>query len=373
MGRAARPVPGPSLFSTVGLPEERRIALWESHNAAALVGLNCRTNGAGPLEATEINAQAGEVHLARVTGTAHSVERNADVVRRCPADAIAVYITVRGDAWFGHGEGSRSLRPGHVLMCDADRPFRRVFSRGLEELAVKVPRAAFRESTGLATLRAPMVTDLTGAGGRNGPYARALAAMVGRSARAAGAAPADEAAITELVAVLASGRQAQPSLAHRAAARVFIEQHLTDRGLTASQVAAAIGISERHLSRVLAAAGTSFPRHVLHSRLRLAYEMLTAPAPSGSFSAGPFSAGPFSAGQSPAGQTPLGSAPAGLAARGQAGDGVAADRPSVAGVAGRCGFTSVTYFCHAFRAHFGLRASEVRSAAGRARQASEVR
>jgi AraC-like DNA-binding protein len=32
---------------------------------------------------------------------------------------------------------------------------------------------------------------------------------------------------------------------------------------------------------------------------------------------------------------------------------------TVADIAARCGFTSVTYFSHAFRQHFGYRASDI--------------
>ena len=48
-----------------------------------------------------------------------------------------------------------------------------------------------------------------------------------------------------------------------------------------------------------------------------------------------------------------------LAGPGPAGPGLA---PPVAEVAARCGFTSATYFSHAFRERFGLRAGEVRRA-----------
>lgn len=104
-------------------------------------------------------------------------------------------------------------------------------------------------------------------------------------------------------------------MAHRAAARAYIEAYLPEHSLTAARVAAAIGISERHLSRVFAADGTSVPRHVLSRRLQLAYAMLADPA---------------------------------------------ARRRPVAEIAARCGFISATYFSRAFREHFGLRASEVR-------------
>ena len=128
----------------------------------------------------------------------------------------------------------------------------------------------------------------------------------------------------ELVTVLAAGRQAGTAIAYSAAARSFIEAHLGDPGLDAAGVAAAVGISGRHLSRVFADGGTSVPRHVLSRRLELAQAMLPT--------------------RLPAGRT-------------------------VAEVAAACGFTSVTYFSHAFRRRFGQRAGEVRREAQAARLA----
>jgi AraC-like DNA-binding protein len=116
--------------------------------------------------------------------------------------------------------------------------------------------------------------------------------------------------------VLAAGDGAAPATAHRAAARSYIEEHLTDPRLGAEQVAAAIGISERQLSRVFAADGISIPQHILSRRLHLAYSMLSS------------------------------AAAAGKAA-------------TVSDIAARCGFTSATYFSHAFRRHFGYRASDI--------------
>ena len=86
--------------------------------------------------------------------------------------------------------------------------------------------------------------------------------------------PADEDALLDLVAVLMAGRQAAQAVAHRAAASSYIEDHLTDPGLGAEQVAHAIGISTRQLSRVFAVGDTSIPRHILARRLTLAYSLL---------------------------------------------------------------------------------------------------
>ena len=80
------------VFSTAGLPAARRIELWEGHNTAALIGLSCHTAVPGALEATEVNVQLGRIQLARVTGSPHVVERTAEVIRRSPADAVALFV-----------------------------------------------------------------------------------------------------------------------------------------------------------------------------------------------------------------------------------------------------------------------------------------
>jgi AraC-like DNA-binding protein len=302
--------PALTVFSTAGLPAARRVELWETHNATALIGLD--VHAADPLEATEFNVQLGQVHLARVTGSAHSVERTAAVIDRSPADAIAVYLTLRGDAWFGRPDGTRTLRPGHVMICQTDQPFSRGFTRGLDELVVKVPGAAVTARAGAPILEHPVVTAF-GHSGAGDPYATALAKLAGRATRTEHAVPADERTVLDLVTVLAAGRHAARAVAHRAAACSVIEEHLTDPGLGAGRVAAAIGISDRQLSRVFAADGTSVPRYILSRRLELAHAMLASMRTA-----------------------------------------------TVADIAARCGFTSAAYFSHVFRDHFGERAGDVR-------------
>jgi AraC-like DNA-binding protein len=334
---APRPAPpavtvprAPEVFATSGVPDARRVELWESHNAAALIGLDVRAPGL--LEATEVNVRLPRARLARVSGSAHAVERTAAVIDRCPADSVAAYLTLRGDARFTWPGGRYALRPGDALVCETDRPFAREFPRGLAELVVTVPRAALADRAGVSRLPAPVVVSFGGspagraarADGADGRYARALARIAGRATRARAPLGPDERTVLDLVAVLAGGRDAVRATAHRAAALCYIEEHLTDPGLDAGQIAAAAGLSERQLSRVFAADGTSVPRHILSRRLQLAYAVLAA--------------------------RPPGRAPAGRAGPGE----------TVADVAVRCGFTSVAYFSHTFRSHFGLRAGDLR-------------
>jgi len=325
----------PGIFSTSGLPAARRVELWESHNAAALIGLTVRAPDS--LDAAELNVQLPRARLARVTGSAHSVERTLDLIRRCPADSVVVFLTLRGQALFTADGVALERRRGDALAWETDRPFARTFARGLEELVVTIPWAeliARSESPKLmadpvvTSFGAPAATGSAGAGsprsaawGRPDPYARALAKIAGRATRADRPLRPDERTVLDLVAAIAAGPRAAHAAAHRAAARSYIEERLTDPALCAAEIASAAGISERQLSRLFAADGRSVPGHILGRRLELARSILSAPC-----------------------------------------------APAVAEVAAQCGFTSATYFSHAFRQHFGHRAGDLRRETVRSKQ-----
>lgn len=309
----AGPAPQPVVaFSTIGLPREQRIEMWEHHNEAALIALRCRTLDSSDLDATEITTRVDRLHLARVQGSSHVVERDARTVERRPTGAVALFFSLAGDAFFYHDDGVRSLRPGQVLLCDADRPFLRGFSRGLEELVLTVPREVFAEVTGIAEVAAPEVHDFAGPGAA--PAAHALAAAVGRAVREQGRSVADEPRLLGLVAALTGSTIGGTAATHLAAVRAHVELHLTDPHLSAASTAAAVGLSTRHLSRVLAEAGDGFPGYVLGRRLEHARRLLEQPG----------------------------------------------GALTVAEAARRSGFASPSHFSGSFRARFGETAADVR-------------
>src|ERR1700761_7933529 len=109
----------PGIFSTSGLP-------------TALIGLAVRAPDS--LDATELNVRLPRARLARVTGSPHSVERTRDLILRCPADSVVVFLTLRGEARFVADGVALERRSGDALAWETDRPFARTFARGLEEL-----------------------------------------------------------------------------------------------------------------------------------------------------------------------------------------------------------------------------------------------
>src|SRR5262249_24958859 len=103
-------------------------------------------------------------------------------------------------------------------------------------------------------------------------------------------------------------------------ARAFIDSRLSDHTLCVAEIAAEVGISPRHLSRVFSRAGFTVPQYVLGRRLDAARNMLEH--------------------QSFASTT-------------------------IGDVSTRCGFRSNAYFSSAFTARFGQRPSDARRAAAR--------
>ena len=291
----------------------QQVDAWERHNDATLLGLRCGVRDRAGFSAREVNLQLDDVHLAHVRATPHRVVRDGALIASRPVDAVVVYAALRGEAVLEHAGVRRVVRPGQVVVCEADRPFARGFDRGVEELAVRVPLAVLAARTGRSPLTTPVVIDARGPG--DDPFARALVRAVGRAVDAPVPVPADEQALLDLVAVLASGGRVASPVAHRAAARAWIDDHVADRALSAAAIAAGAGVSERTLSRLFAETGTSVPRYVLARRLARAHALLRHPDLVG---------------------------------------------VRVADVAARCGFTSVPHFSQAFRERYGVTPGQVR-------------
>ncbi|QRP47091.1 AraC family transcriptional regulator [Amycolatopsis sp. FDAARGOS 1241] len=300
-------------FTTCGLREARRFALWEQHNEETLVRLACRTLTQGSFEGWETSLLVGEFKIANITATAHVVERDRRLIRRNESGRVALYFTLFGEAFFYHDKGIRLQQPGTLLVCDLDHPFLRGFAQGLREYVLMVPKPTFEELTASAapltpTTRRFSLTDTTGSPAAD--LARLLRDLLAAPPLAG---PGTEARIRALLTELAEGERHPLAAQHRRRVLAHIDAHLGDRGLTTSSVASAVGLSNRQLTRVFSQGGVG--RVIRERRLRSAYERLTTDP-----------AAPISR------------------------------------VAHACGFASHAHFTRAFREHYGVPPSAIRSA-----------
>lgn len=264
-------------FSTNGIPTTNRLELWEHHNAKALIPLDIRTMDEAPLEAREISLRYGSLRFGGVTGSAQVVERSERFIRRNPTDAIAIFFTLRGEALFYHRDGHDIVKPGQAIICDADRPFMRGFSAGLKEMVLTIAREEYLELSAGEPLLKPRIIDFN-QGSASNQQMRALAGLVSDTLSGqAGDRQRPEGPVLDLLALLLSGDGGTSGAGYLAAAHRHIEDHLCDPELGTARIAATIGISERHLSRIFAESGESPGTYVRERRLELARGILTDP------------------------------------------------------------------------------------------------
>jgi AraC-like DNA-binding protein len=316
-------------FSTNGIAPANRMELWSIHNSKALIALDIRTMDESPLTAAEINLHFPSIRLAQVRGSAQVIERNERYIQKHPMDVVGVFFALKGEAFFYYPGGFETLRPGQAVIYDADRPFMRGFHGGVEEMVLTIPRDEYLALSGGKPPTRPAVFDFRDSGPAN-QHMLALARLVRKSLAAAigsGAGPApstelDPAAVersaVELLRLLVAGKGAGMAAGYLAAARCFIDGHLGDPNLCPAQIAHAVGISERHLTRVFVEAGEPPGAYVLARRLERAAALLADPAE---------------------GTTPI------------------------ATVAARCGFASQGYFARVFKGRFGTTPLSARRAA----------
>lgn len=300
-------------FSTNGIPSGNRLELWEHHNAKALLPLDIRTIDDSPLRARELSLRYGSLRFAGVRGSAQVVERNERFIRQHPTGVVAICFALEGETFFFHRDGNESLKPGQAIIYDADLPFMRGFSKGLKELVLTIPRDDYMELSGGTSLVRPQVVDFN-QGTEANHQMRALARLVSDSLaeRASGdpvPAVCPEGAALDMLGLLASGGRGGAGPGHLVAARNYIEDHLHDPGLDIAGICSAIGVSERQLSRIFAAAGEPPASFIRERRLGKAREVLTDPAHASK---------------------------------------------SVGRIAAELGFASQSYFTRAFKARFGM-------------------
>lgn len=264
-------VPLVSRVSTLAMDSADRIAFWEEYNRRELVGLTCSSYSPDGLLATQTNYRLGGLRFAEISGNEHVIQRTRRTCEDLPKDAVFVSLLTDGQAVFFHEGGCLTVRAGDIVLYDTRRSYLFGFPTRMRQLLMDIPRELFAERCVDREMAAPLLFD-------RGAAATALESVLSDwAAGAAGEDPAPtEETVLDLVRTLALPRTGGRS-ALLAMARSYIDRHLTDPGLSADRVAAAVGVSPRHLSRVFAPSGVSPARYLLAQRLARAHEQLGDP------------------------------------------------------------------------------------------------
>lgn len=311
--------------TTADVAPRNRIGFWEDYNRTALVGLSCTSFSERGLLAHQANFALGGVRLADISGNAHAVQRSPQAAWAMPKDSVFASLLVEGDAVFMHEQGCLTATAGQLVLYETRRPYLFGFSGTMRQFLVDIPRALFVQECAAGGVPAPMLFGRDRL--REGELVTALGAMLdGMVRRAASGTPGggteqDVLALITLLGGQRSGGRPAPGAyqAQLIVARDYIERHLHDPRLASGRVAAALGVSVRHLGRIFEPAGVTPARYITERRLQRAHQQLT--------------------GGSAAGTT-------------------------IADIAYRWGFSSQAHFTRLFRARFGRTPTDARAAPG---------
>lgn len=306
--------------STQDTPLEQRLEFWENYNSATLVGLKCSSYSQFGFTATQDNLCLERLRVARIGGNEHVVERDHSMVRAAPKESIFVSLVLGNQSFFYQDNGCNLLQPAELVIYRTDKPYVFGFSGPMRQFIFDIPQDDFAEHC-LRDFKGPLKI------GGETSVQRLLVRALGERTQGFFEAPREDGAgrfqeeTYNLLASIISDhtgehRASALSASYLLAAKQHIQEHLDDPSLSCEQVAAAAGISSRHLARLFAQEGGAPSRYLQEKRLERARQLLASP---------------------------------------QGG------RLDIAEIAYRHGFSSQAHFARAFKGRFGMTPSEARA------------
>ncbi|MCA1383077.1 helix-turn-helix domain-containing protein [Bradyrhizobium sp. BRP23] len=276
MQQIERPVPSRhSAWNTVGVRPHEQFAYYREAICQAFMNLTPEPAAASGFPASVEHVRLGNAAINRVSFPEHLVRRSAADIAASDRSCFYLNLKLAGRCRIQQDGREISLSPGQVGIFDSDRQFALLHDRGpqLRVASFWVPAEALRE-------RLPASFDVVAARLSDDPVVGHLIVETARTlSEGALQMGEDEGvrlfrALIELVAVsLSRGSRLHAAEAESLAdattlaVKRAIHRRLRQPGLAVADVAAAVGISERYVHKLLARSGSSFTDYVIDHRL----------------------------------------------------------------------------------------------------------
>ncbi|MFD1713667.1 helix-turn-helix domain-containing protein [Amnibacterium flavum] len=264
------------------LPRTDRVEFLRQHMLAARTPLELRPNGA---ESVVVRARAtplsDEVSLLSTAGSGAAVHRTAAMARADAEPAVVLSLLTGGRSTVAQGGSAVLQRPGELVIYETSTPYAITFESGsarhsltVSRSVLDLPERAFgAHHAEHLDRRDPVVASVTA-------FLHGLAVsartMTLDQQRIMG--PAAIAMTRALLLETSGTHRADDSQSLDARLLAYLERHFARQDLSAAELAAAHGISERTLYASLARNGIGLRRWLRERRLRAAAAMLVDPA-----------------------------------------------------------------------------------------------
>lgn len=271
-------------ISTTCLPPPRRASFWNEAISRAFTQLEARPNSTDAFNASLQRVEVGDYSIARAVSSPCQVRHTEMRSRRVTEQVYLVHLQADGSSLNVQDGHEALLQTGDFTICDSARPYTVRFDTLNDMLVLRIPATHLR-----ARIVQPEDFMARCFVGDRGPgllvsqliqhwWKLCLSDLDREVSRRIATNVLDL-----LVTTMCAGqpcRIAAESItnAHRLRIHQFIEDHLTDPGLGAARIAAAIGVTPRYVYRLLEQSGETLGQRILRCRLELCARRLRDPA-----------------------------------------------------------------------------------------------
>ena len=272
------------MLDTSNSVPNRRLAVWQDIVCDTFVGLDCRSDMDNAFWGSVTQSMIGPVSCTRVDSCAQRVFRTPSRIARASEDFVLVALGNSGVNGVFQDGREAIVSAGQFVIYDTTRPYELRFDDGFSQTIFQMPRKLLQQRIGAFDA----LTATTFSADR--PLERlAYEFLLGMSKALDRVDPATASRLMDqgldLVAMAFADRMHERSpdqSFHRSALlyrlKSYILTHLRDPELSMPRAAAAIGISPRYASDLMAAEQTSFRSYVQLQRLERCKRDLSDPA-----------------------------------------------------------------------------------------------
>jgi AraC-like DNA-binding protein len=285
------------------------------------LGIDCRMDPLRSIDAGFTSWSAGQIAILSADFRHQTITPVSPDESPLTHDHLFLKVVKCGSAIIEQFGQTRVIHEGDVVVLDPKEPYREMVTERATGLGLRFPRSALRERGFRCALRGIYLPDVSS------PDVQAVRALIEVLGQQSGASSAEVRRrlgdqLLDLLDIVIDDptvvRTGRGPAAIIFKAKQFISRNAGNADLSPSQIAAHACVSEKHLSRLFTAQGTSLMRYVQSVRLERAAQLLAA--------------------------TPW-------------------RRNLVVQVAFECGFTTASHFSRAFKERFGVAPSEAQALA----------
>lgn len=258
--------------STNEVPARDRLEYWHSLVSGIFAdsGFECEVDQREPFSAAICNQSSGSLDIFEINAVAHSVHRT---VEETTNPAIILTLQLQGEGYISQDGRDDVLKPGDFTLLDSSRPFDLRFQGPMKQYVMRIPWQSVNQQ--LISPKRVAGLSIRGTQGMGHVASTFIQSFINETPRLAHTEASSlfrsliDIVNASALSVLEQDSRNTTNYSHFQIHRIrlFVEENLRNPDLSPALVAAANGISQRHMNKLFEAEGVSIGRLIWERRL----------------------------------------------------------------------------------------------------------